>query len=252
MRRLRSLLPLIVLLGIGIALFATGTLDRFRPETLAREQVVMQAQIAAHPVLSALAYVGALALAISTGIPGAVVIIFAGGMLFGVLQGTILSGIGVTLGALALFFASRSAFGDHTHGGAPALVERLRGGYLAHPVSYTFFLRLVPFFPFGGVTVALAWLRCPIWLFLLATGIGGSVMTGIETALGAGLAKSIAATGKVDMHLISDPTVLIPVLGLALISLVPILVNQWRGSRRRAAIIAAATQDAMDSPRPDS
>ena len=55
-------------------------------------------------------------LAISTGIPGVIVLILAGGMLFGTVYGTILSSIGVTLGALTLFLASRHAFGDHKHG----------------------------------------------------------------------------------------------------------------------------------------
>ena len=228
MKRLRSLLPLVVLVAIGIALLSSGQLDRFRPETLATERAALQADIAAHPILAALALIGSMALAISTGIPGAVVIIFAGGMLFGVTLGTLYSSIGVTLGALALFFASRHAFGDHSHGAAPLLVEKLRGGYQAHPVSYTFFLRLVPFFPFGGVTVALAWLRCPVWLFALATGVGGSVMTGIETALGAGLAQTIAEHGKVNADILFEPRVLGPMLGLAFAALVPIAIQSLR------------------------
>ena len=116
MRRLRSFLPLLVLIAAGIALLMSGVLDRFSPQNLAGEQANLQAQIAAHPVLASLVHIGAMALAISTGIPGAVVIIFAGGMLFGVVWGSVLSTIGLTLGALGLFFASRAAFGDHSRG----------------------------------------------------------------------------------------------------------------------------------------
>jgi len=232
MKRWRSFLPLIVLIGIGIALLSTGQFNRFRPETLATEQASLQAQIAAHPVIAGLIHVSVVTLAISTGIPGAIVLILAGGMLFGTLYGTILSCLGVTLGALALFLASRHAFGDHQHGEtAPGLVGRLRGGYLAHPVSYTFFLRLVPFFPFGGVTVGLAWLRCPIWLFLTATAVGGSVMTGIETALGAGLAKNIGENHAVSFSLFDDPHVYVPLIGMGLLALLPILIGRVRGKK---------------------
>ncbi len=234
MRRLRSFLPLLVLVAAGIALLMSGVLDRFSPQNLAGEQANLQAQIAAHPVLASLVHIGAMALAISTGIPGAVVIIFAGGMLFGVVWGSVLSTIGLTLGALGLFFASRAAFGDHSRGAAPGLVERLRGGYQAHPLSYTFFLRLVPFFPFGCVTVALAWLRCPTWMFALTTAAGGAVMTSFETALGAGLAHTIAEQGKVDMNLLAEPRVLAPMLALAALALVPILLQRWRA--RGAAV----------------
>jgi uncharacterized membrane protein YdjX (TVP38/TMEM64 family) len=231
MKRWRSFLPLLVLIAIGVALLASGSLNRFRPETLAAEQANLQAQIAAHPMLACLLHIGIITLAISTGIPGVVVLILAGGMLFGVLLGTIYSAIGVTLGAFALFIASRHAFGNHHHVAAPGLVGRLRGGYHAHPVSYTFFLRLVPFFPFGGVTVGLAWLRCPIWLFLSATAVGGAIMTGIETALGAGLAKNIGQNHSVSFSLFNDPAVYLPLIAMGLLALIPILVSKMRGKK---------------------
>jgi len=147
-----------------------------------------------------------------------------------------LSIIGVTLGALILFLASRHAFGDHTHAHAPGLVGTLRQGYLAHPVSYTFFLRLVPFFPFGGVTVGLAWLRCPLWLFLAATCTGGAVMTGIETALGEGLATNIGAHQAVGADLLADPKVIVPLLAMGLLALLPIAIARWRNARASASI----------------
>jgi uncharacterized membrane protein YdjX (TVP38/TMEM64 family) len=231
MRRFRSFLPLVVLIAVGIALLSTGALNRFRPETLAAEQFSLQLQIAAHPALATLIHVGVITLSISTGIPGVVVLIMAGGMLFGIVIGTLLSAIGVTLGALILFLASRHAFGDHSHVHAPGFAGALRGGYRAHPVSYTFFLRLVPFFPFGGVTVGLAWLRCPLWLFLAATSTGGAVMTGIETALGAGVAKNIGEKHEVSASLFADPQVVIPLVVLGLLALVPIAISRWRGKR---------------------
>lgn len=236
MKQIRSLLPLIILIAIGVALFFSGVLDRFRPDNLAAEQANLQAAITAHPLLSALAHIGAVTLAIATGLPGMVVLIMAGGMLFGVVVGALLNVVGVTLGALILFLASRHAFGDHSHGEqAPGLVSRLRGGYHAQPISYTFFLRLVPFFPFGGVTVALAWLRCPLWLFVTATALGGLAMTGIETWLGASLARNIGTNKAVSTDLLHDPQVLWPMLGLVALSLIPIVVNKLRGRKTPAA-----------------
>jgi uncharacterized membrane protein YdjX (TVP38/TMEM64 family) len=232
MRRFRSFLPLLALIALGIALLASGTLDRFRPETLAVEQASLQARIAAHPLLAALLQVGAVTLSIATGIPGVVVLIFAGGMLFGVAFGTLLSSLGVTLGALILFLASRHAFRAHRPGDTPGLVSRLHGGYHRHPVSYTFFLRLVPFFPFGGVTIGLAWLRCPLWLFLSATAAGGALMTGIETALGAGLARNIGTNRAISLDLLHDPAVIVPLVALGLLALVPVAIGRWRTRRR--------------------
>jgi len=231
MKRLRAFLPLLILIAIGIALLSTGVLNRFRPETLAASQAQLQAQIALQPIRAGLLHVGVTTLAIATGVPGVLVVILAGGMLFGVVWGTILSTTGATLGALILFFASRHAFASAGGATAPVLVEKLRGGYLAHPVAYTCFLRLVPFFPFGGVTVALAWLRCPLWLFLAATAGGGALMVGIETVLGAGLAKNIGANHAVNLSLFSDPWVIVPLVAMGLLALTPIAIGKWRERR---------------------
>jgi len=233
MKRLRAFLPLIILIAIGVALLASGALDRFQPAQLAAEQVRLRALVAEYPVLSALAQIVVVMLGISTGIPGIIVLIFAGGMLFGIIPGTILSAIGTTLGATILFLASRSAFAHGSGGGVPLLVEKLRAGYHAFPFSYTLFLRLVPFFPFGGVTVALAWLRCPLWLFLTATAIGGTVMIAFETALGAGLAETIAREGTVSLDLFAHKRVILPMVGLAVLALVPIVLGQLRRLSRK-------------------
>lgn len=226
MNRLRSLLPLLLLALVGIGLFASGVLDRFGPSGIATERHVLQEQIAQHPLLSAAIHVGIVTAAISTGIPGTVVLILAGGMLFGALLGAALSSVGVFLGATVLYGASRFAFGGPNGARAPALVERLRQGYHAHPLSYTFFLRLVPVFPFGGVTVGLAWLRCPPWLFLLATGVGGTITTTMESLVGAGLAKNLSDDGAIDSHVLADPWFIAPMFAMALLALLPIVLNR--------------------------
>jgi len=227
MKRLRAFLPLIVLIAIGAALLFSGALDRFQPSRIGAEQQNLRLLIAQYPVLARLTQVVIVMLGISTGIPGVIVLIFAGGMLFGVIGGTILSSIGTTLGATILFLASRSAFAQGT-GSVPLLVEKLRSGFHAFPLSYTMFLRLVPFFPFGGVTVALAWLRCPLWLFLTATALGGTVMIAFETALGAGLAETIAREGAVSLDVFAHKRVILPLLGMAVLALAPIVLGQLR------------------------
>ncbi|HEY3520552.1 MAG TPA: VTT domain-containing protein [Rhodanobacteraceae bacterium] len=230
MRRLRAALPLLLLVAIGAALWATGALDRFRPEQLVAEQHQWHQAIIAHPLLAWCVYVGLVALVIATGVPASWLVILTGGMLFGIGYATVMTGIGETLGSLLLYFAARHAFGSGERP-PPKMADRVRRGYLQHPVSYTLFLRLVPVLPFGGVTVALAWLRCPIWLFAAATFVGGCVMAVFETAIGAGLARSIAHGEPLGPHLFLHPRVLVPIVALALLALIPILIQRLRAPR---------------------
>ncbi|MDN5925385.1 MAG: VTT domain-containing protein [Xanthomonadales bacterium] len=227
MQRLKPFLPLLLLLLVGAALYASGMLDALRPSRLVAEQARLYAVVAQAPYLSRFVYFGLVALSVATGIPGTIVLILAGGMLFGVIEGTLLSAVGLMLGSLGLFLASRYAFSSSRRE-APALVNRIRGGFLAHPLSYTMFLRLVPVFPFGAVTVALAWLRCPMWIFLLASTFGGTVMLVFETAIGAGLAGSVAKGNALGAHMLLDPHIALPLLALAVRALVPVLLGRLR------------------------
>jgi uncharacterized membrane protein YdjX (TVP38/TMEM64 family) len=202
-------------------------LELLSPHHIMAEQANWAREITAHPVLTCVVYVAVLTISIATALPGPLFIIIAGGMLFGMGPAIGLSLIGEVLGSLMLFYAARHAFGAGKRP-PPKFVERVRQGYQANPISYTLFLRLVPLFPFGGITVALAWLRCPVWLFTLATALGGVIMLVFETAIGAGLAQSIAEGQGLTPSLITEPHIWLPLVGLGLLALAPVVVKRFR------------------------
>ena len=225
MSRWRAALPLLLLVLAGIVLFASGSLDQLSPPRLVAHQAELQAQIAAHPWFTRLAYIGLITLAMATGLPGTVLVIMAGGFAFGVVDATLTTSVGLTLGSLVLYLASRYAFGPGSRQ-PPAIVERLHHGFERHPMSYTLFLRFVPVLPFGAVTVALAWLRCPLWLFLGATWLGGTVTAIFETSIGAGLGDAMSHTSRFGMGLLMHREVLLPLGAIAGLALLPLLLER--------------------------
>ena len=102
MSRWRAALPLILLVLAGIVLFASGWLDQLTPQQLVAHQNELHAHIAEHPWATRLAFIGLLTLTMSTGLPGTIVVILAGGFAFGVVDGTLCSSVGLTLGSLIL------------------------------------------------------------------------------------------------------------------------------------------------------
>jgi uncharacterized membrane protein YdjX (TVP38/TMEM64 family) len=231
--RWRAALPLILLLLAGIVLFASGSLKQLSPHQLVANQAELHAQISAHPWLSRLAYIGLLTLTMATGIPGTIVVILAGGFAFGVVDATLCSSVGLTLGSLILYLASRYAFGGGTRQ-PPAVVARQRHGFEQHPASYTLFLRFVPVVPFGAVTVALAWLRCPLWLFLGASWLGGTVTLIFETSIGAGLGDALSQSDSLGLGLFMHREVLLPLGAIALLALLPLLLGRLTRRYRRS------------------
>lgn len=230
MSRLRAFVPLLILIAIGVAVGASGMLQHLAPNHIMVEQANWSRQIAAHPTLAYITYIVVLTITIATAMPGPLLVIIAGGMLFGMGTAIGLSLVGEVLGSLLLFFAARHAFGAGKRP-PPKFVERIRQGYQNSPASYTLFLRFVPLFPFGGVTVALAWLRCPVWLFVLATALGGLVMLVFETAIGAGVSQSIAQGKGLSPDLILQPHIWLPLVGLALLALIPVGLQRLRAAQ---------------------
>jgi uncharacterized membrane protein YdjX (TVP38/TMEM64 family) len=230
--RWRAALPLAVLVVAGVAMLASGVLERFHPGRLLAEEGALRQAIDANPALSRLAYTGLLTLAIATGVPGTIVIVLAGGLLFGAVEGSALSSVALVLGSLVLFLASRFAFGP---GGRqpPELALRLREGFARHPVSYTFSLRFVPVVPLGAMTVALAWLRCPLWLFLGATWLGGTLSLVVESSVGAGLGATLASGTPLTATSLLDSRILLPLCAFSALSLLPLAIRSLRGRARR-------------------
>jgi uncharacterized membrane protein YdjX (TVP38/TMEM64 family) len=231
--RLRAALPLILLLLAGVLLFCSGTFDRLHPEQLVAHQHELRGRIAEHPWMWRLAYVGLLTLVTSTGIPGTIVVILAGGIAFGTVEGTVCSSIGLTLGSLILYLASRYAFGAGSKH-PPKVVEKLHHGFESHPVSYTLFLRFVPVVPFGIVTVCLAWLRCSLWLFLAATWVGGTTMLWFETSIGAGLGDAMSRSSTFGFDLFMHREVMLPLAAIAVLALLPLLIERLTRRFRQA------------------
>lgn len=236
MKRLRASLPLILLILAGIVLFASGAFDRFTPQHLVAHQRQIHAHIAAHPWLSRLVFIGVLTLTTCTGIPGTIIVILAGGFAFGVTEGTLCSSAALTLGSLILYLASRYAFGAGSRK-PPVIVANLHHGFERHPVSYTLFLRFLPILPFGAVTVGLAWLRCPLWLFIGATWLGGTITLIFETSIGAGIGTVLSQSTSFSMNLFMHREVLLPSGALAVLALLPLLIERvtrrWRPPVKR-------------------
>ncbi|MFZ2237064.1 MAG: VTT domain-containing protein [Dokdonella sp.] len=225
--RLKRVLPLLLLVAAGVVVLASGWLDRLRPEALVATHAELQKQVEYHRLQAGLIHVFSLAVMVATAMPGALLLVLAGGLLFGTVAGTLQSLVGVCLGAILLFFASRRAFEGGTRP-APALVERIRERYHAHPWSYTMFLRLVPVLPFGAVTVALAWLRCPLRLFLVTTLVGSIAMLSLQSMIGANLVELFARDGGWSPRSLLSPGILLPSVALALLALTPLLVERLR------------------------
>jgi uncharacterized membrane protein YdjX (TVP38/TMEM64 family) len=225
---LRRLLPAAILLGLIGAAFALGLDSYLTLDALRDNRKVLLDTVNGHPVVAGLAYIAAYATVVALSLPGALVMTLAGGFLFGVATGSILTAIGATAGATVLFVVARSAFGNVLRRKAGPFLARMAEGFERDAFSYLLFLRLVPAFPFWAVNLAPALLGMRLTPFVAATGLGIVPGTIVFSAFGAGLGEIFDANGEVSLKDIFSPTMLAGLIGLGLLALLPIGVRRWK------------------------
>ena len=225
---MRRMLPLIVLLGLLGLAYAMNWHQALSWAGLAARRAELQASVATQPILAALAYVAAYAAAVAVSIPGAVVITVTGGLLFGTVLGAVLAVIGATIGAVLVFLAARSALGPLIARRLGPWLDRLRPGLERDGFNYVLALRLIPVVPFWLTNLAPALAGMRLAPFALATFLGIIPGGAVFASFGAGIGHVLDAGGTPDLSLILSAPVLLPLLGLAVLSLLPPLWKRWK------------------------
>ena len=229
--RWRRLLPLGVLLALGIVFIAGG--GRYLSfDALAAHHAELSALVARWGAAAAVAYIAIYALYTTLSVPGVAALSIAGGSLFGTWLGGAYTVIGATTGATLVFLAARAGLGGLV-GRIGPFAARFEAGFRANAFSYLLVLRLVPLFPFWLVNLAAAALGVGLRVYVLATVLGMMPASFVYTGLGHGVGAILAEGRTPDRHILLRPGILLPLVALALLSLLPV-AYQWRRRVNRA------------------
>jgi uncharacterized membrane protein YdjX (TVP38/TMEM64 family) len=209
-----------LLAGLIALAWATGATRLLSFEALAAHRASLDAWVAARPVLAGGAYMLAYVVVVALSLPGGVVMTLAGGLLFGPWVGTVLTVVGATIGACLLFLAARSALAPLVAGRAAGLLDRIRPGLERDGFFYLLTLRLIPVVPFWLANLAPALVGMPFGAYAAATALGIIPGTAVFSGIGAGLGDVLAAGGRPELGVIFSLPILLPLLGLAALSLI--------------------------------
>ena len=220
--------PLAVIAAGLAAAIAFGWTDYLTLGELRARRDALQALVAAQPVASVAVFMAVYALVVAFSIPGALILTLTGGFLFGTLVGGSATVVAATVGAIAIFLAARTAFGDVLRRRAGPAVARIEEGVRENAFSYVLTLRLLPIFPFWLVNIAAGLVDIPLKTYALATLLGVIPGTFIYSALGAGLGSVFDRKQAPDLGIIFEPQILLPLIGLAVLSLLPVVIRRFR------------------------
>jgi uncharacterized membrane protein YdjX (TVP38/TMEM64 family) len=230
--RARRLAPLAAIGGAVALAFALGLDDYLSFEALREHRGLLMALVHDHAVPATAAFIAIYAAATALSLPGGAVLSIAGGFLFGSVLGTAWIVVGATAGAVGIFLAARTALGDALKAKAGPWLARLEAGFRENALSYLLVLRLVPLFPFFVVNLVPAFLGVSLRVFTLGTAIGIIPGAFVFASVGAGLGSVFDMGGEVTAAGALTPEVITALLGLAVLSLVPVVYKKTRARRQ--------------------
>ncbi len=232
---LKRLIPAAILVAGLAAFFALG-LDRYLSlDTLKEHRVAIQSWVGENGFMAALVYMAVYATAVAFSVPGATIITVTGGFLYGPFLGTLYTVVGATTGSAAVFLAARYAFGDWLRTRAGPAIRRMETEFQENGVSYMLVLRLVPLFPFFLVNLVPAFLGISFKLYLICTLVGIIPGSFVYALVGDGAGAVLDQGGDLDLGIIFSPRVLAPIIGLSVLSCIPLVYKKVRDRRRAAA-----------------
>jgi uncharacterized membrane protein YdjX (TVP38/TMEM64 family) len=227
---LASKLPILIILAVaGAGAFLLR--DQISFAALAQNREALIAFRDANYGLAAFVFILAYALLVGFSLPGATIATLTGGFLFGTFPGVLFNVTAATLGAIAIFMAARTGFGarfSERIEGKGGAVAKLQAGLRDNEWSVLFVMRLVPAVPFFLANLIPAFVGVKLSRFAISTFLG--IMPGalVFTSVGAGLGEVFARGETPDLSIIFAPHILGPILGLAALSILPVLLKLMR------------------------
>ncbi len=221
-------LPLLVLVT-GLAAFFFFDLGAYLSfEALRDNREVLSSWVAQNAGLAAAAFVGIYILVVAFSLPGGAIMSLTGGFLFGWLIGGAYIVVAATIGASLVFLAAKTALGDYLRSKAGGAVKKMEAGFQKNAFNYMLFLRLIPAFPFFLVNLVPAFLGVPLRTYVLATFFGIIPGSLVYASVGNGLGAIFDRGESPNLGIIFEPQILLPIIGLAILAILPVVYNAFR------------------------
>ena len=228
---LSRLVPLVLLVAGLIAFFAFDLDSYLTFDTLKSNREFLTAYVAGQHFLAALIFIGIYIVVVAFSLPGGAVMSITGGFLFGWLAAAFYIVIGATIGATILFLAAKTALADSLRARAGGMVRKMEDGFRENAFNYLLVLRLVPLFPFWLVNLVPALLGVRLRTYVIATFIGIMPGTAVYASVGNGLGVLFDRGETPDLGIVFEPSIFLPLLGLAVLAMVPIVYNKMMASK---------------------
>lgn len=222
------LLPIVVLIAALIAFFALGLHQYFSLDQLKDNRVWLLNTAQEYGLYAVIGFSALYCVLTAVSFPGGLVLTITAGFLFGNLLGTLAVVLGATLGAVLVFIAVGFGVGDSLRKKAGPSIQKMEAGFRENAFNYLLVLRLIPIFPFWLVNIVPAVFGVRTSTFALATFLGVMPGSFVFVTIGSGIGAVFDSGQEPDLSLITQPEILLPMIGLSLLSLSQVVYKKLK------------------------
>lgn len=224
----KRLWPLVILVAGFCLFFLTGIDQYITFEALREHRGWLINQVQDNTLITALAFMAIYIVMVTFSLPGGAVLTIVGGFLFGLALGTTFVIISATIGATALFLVAKTTISDALKARMGPWLKKMEQGFQENAFNYLLAMRLIPVFPFFVVNLVPAFLGVRLKTYFFATLIGIIPGSMVYIQVGAGLSSIFDSGENFSAAGILTPDVILALVGLAILSLLPILYKKFK------------------------
>ena len=228
---MKRLIPLLILVLAILAAWYFDLAQYFTFDALRDNREVLTNYVRENALLAVLIFGMAYVVTIALSLPFASFLTITGGFLFGQWLGTATVVFSATVGAAVLFLIAKTALGDALRSRAGPWMQKLEEGFNENSFSYLLTLRLIPLFPFFVVNLVPALLGMRLMPFFVATLVGIIPGSFVYVTVGAGLGSVFDSGEEFSPSSILTPEIITALVGLAVLSLLPIAYKRIKARR---------------------
>ncbi len=189
-------LGLLLVVGVLFAVFfQMGWHEQLTFENLKAQQAELQASTEANKPLWILGFAVAYIVMAAAQLPGAALMTIAGGVLFGLVLGTIVVSFASTIGATVAMLVSRYLFRDTIQQRYGQRLKSFNEGIEKDGPFYLFTLRLIPVVPFALINLGAGLTAMRTWTFYWVSQIGMLIGTAIYVNAGTQISQLESVSG---------------------------------------------------------
>jgi len=231
-KNLKRLIPAFILLLLIFVVYLTNLSHQLSLDRIQEEHDRIISLVNSHPFLAPLVFILVYIISVILIIPDSIILSILAGLVFPLPLAFIYILFSETIGATIFFAILRGVLGVAPGIGEGRFLKKMRLRFNKHEINYLLFLRFSHIFPFWFINALAAYFRVNYKTFIWTCIVGVIPLSAILADIGHSLHVVFHKSDHLTLSHLFTLEMKLALLGLGLLALVPILIQNLIGRKK--------------------